>query len=56
MNYLETDLVRVMTGPVWIVKMMNGRHINIHKSWSGRVAREPSSEHCHQYMKLHKQV
>ena len=33
MNYFETDLVRVMTGPVWIVKMMNGRHINIHKSW-----------------------
>ena len=56
MNYLETDLVvcKVMTGPVWIVKMMNGRHINIHKSWSGRVAREPSSDHCH--MKLHKQV
>ena len=39
MNYFETDLVagKVMTGPVWIVKMMNGRHINIHKSWeSGR--------------------
>ena len=34
MNYFETDLVagKVMTGPVWIVKMMNGRHINIHKS------------------------